>query len=316
MLWKCELMRVHIDTDLGDNPDDACALAMVLGWPGVELTAVTTVADPDGRRAGYVRYLLDALGRPDVPVAAGSGRSTIGTAMGGLADHDRYWGESIPPLPGPDDAAVDLLARSVDAGATLIGIGPFTNLARLERRHPGSLRRAPVTVMGGWLDPPAPGMPAWGPAADWNTQCDQPAAGIVAAQADLTLSLMPASMPATLRRRDLPRLEASGAVGALLARQSLACAEDRHREQLGKTNGGLPDDLVNFHWDPVACAVALGWDGATVAPVRLRPTVTAGALHFVRDPEGPLVRIVTRLDGAAFTEAWLRAVERAQRDTG
>ncbi len=30
-------MRIHLDTDLGGDTDDACALAMLLGWPGVEL---------------------------------------------------------------------------------------------------------------------------------------------------------------------------------------------------------------------------------------------------------------------------------------
>jgi inosine-uridine nucleoside N-ribohydrolase len=36
-------MRLHVDTDFAGDPDDACALAMVLGWPGVELVGVTTV---------------------------------------------------------------------------------------------------------------------------------------------------------------------------------------------------------------------------------------------------------------------------------
>jgi inosine-uridine nucleoside N-ribohydrolase len=27
------MVRVHMDTDLGGDPDDACALAFLLGWP-------------------------------------------------------------------------------------------------------------------------------------------------------------------------------------------------------------------------------------------------------------------------------------------
>lgn len=307
-------MQVHIDTDLGDNPDDAGALAMVLGWPGVDLVAVTTAADPDGQRAGYVRYLLDMLGRPDVPVAAGAGESLSGTPMGEPADPDRYWGQAIPALPGPPSAALDLLIRSAETGAAIVGIGPFTNLALLVRHRPDSLRHVPVTVMGGWLDPPAAGLPDWGPEADWNVQADQAAAQILVTHADvLTLSLMPPSMPATLRRRQLPRLAASGPIGRLLARQSLACSADRHREPLGRTYPGLPDDLVNFHWDPVACAVALGWEGATVEPTQVSTTHTHGALRFMHDPGGHAVRVLRQVDADAFTETWLRAVERAQR---
>jgi hypothetical protein len=29
-------VRIHLDTDLGGDPDDASALAMLLGWDGVE----------------------------------------------------------------------------------------------------------------------------------------------------------------------------------------------------------------------------------------------------------------------------------------
>src|SRR5436189_172857 len=43
-------MRVHLDTDFGGDPDDACALAMLLGWPDVELVGITTTTDRGGRR--------------------------------------------------------------------------------------------------------------------------------------------------------------------------------------------------------------------------------------------------------------------------
>ena len=32
------LHKIHLDTDLGGDLDDICALAMLLRWPGVELT--------------------------------------------------------------------------------------------------------------------------------------------------------------------------------------------------------------------------------------------------------------------------------------
>jgi purine nucleosidase len=66
------VVRVHLDTDLGGDPDDACALAMLLGWPDVEVVGVTTTIDPDGRRAGCVAELLEIAGRSDIPVVAGA----------------------------------------------------------------------------------------------------------------------------------------------------------------------------------------------------------------------------------------------------
>jgi inosine-uridine nucleoside N-ribohydrolase len=170
----------------------------------------------------------------------------------------------------------------------------------------------PVVAMGGWVRPPADGFPPWGPEYDWNVQCDTRAAELVAATADLTLSLLPATMPANLRTADLPRLRASGPLGELLARQSTAFAEDVGRAALRRFPG-LPDDLVNFHWDPLACAVALRWPGATVDRVRLRPVLRDGVLRFEPDEHGRETRILTGMDGDAFRTVWIEAVEAAQR---
>ena len=60
-------LRIHLDTDLGGDADDACAFAMLLGWPGAEITGITPMADPRGRRAAYVAYLLRLASREDIP---------------------------------------------------------------------------------------------------------------------------------------------------------------------------------------------------------------------------------------------------------
>ena len=52
--------------------DDLCALAMLLKWPDLDITGVTTVSDEHGRRAGYVHYVLNLAGRSDIPCAAGA----------------------------------------------------------------------------------------------------------------------------------------------------------------------------------------------------------------------------------------------------
>ena len=308
-------MRLHVDTDFAGDPDDACALAMVLGWPDVEVTGITTVADPDGRRADHVAHFLGLLGRGDIPVAVGAGRSlTTGAAMGEVADPERYWGQRVPERPPECTAYLELLAGSIDAGATIAAIGPWTNLALLSRERPGGLQDARVVAMGGWVDPPAPGLPRWEADRDWNVQCDTTAAAtLLAACEDLTLSALPATMPASLRLADLDRLRESGSVGRLLARQSLAHRDDNGYAVLGPSAPGLPDDLVNFHWDPVACAVALGWSGATVEETELVPALSGPVLSFERSAGGRRAHVLVDVDGEAFTTTWLAAVEAAQR---
>lgn len=308
-------MRLHIDTDFAGDPDDACAVAMVLGWPNVEVTAITTTADPDGRRADYVRQFLSLLGRRDIPVAAGAGTSLAGgRTMGEIADPDRYWYGTVPRcLPGPA-TYLDLLERSAQAGATLAAIGPYTNLARLEQQRPGVLSTMRVVAMGGWIHPPRPPLPQWGPARDWNVQADTAAAGVLFdACGDLTLVALPAAMTATLRAQHLPRLTESGPVGALLVRQSQAHREDRRYVDLGRDEPALPDDLVNFHWDPVTCAVALGWTGVEVEQLRLLPVTEDGTLRFVAGGSGRRTGVVTAVDGEAFAGIWLERVTAAQR---
>ncbi|HZV49889.1 MAG TPA: nucleoside hydrolase [Candidatus Dormibacteraeota bacterium] len=156
-------VRVHLDTDFGGDPDDACALAAILGWPGATLLGITTNLDRDGTRAGCVNHLLGLAGRGRVPVAAGAGSSlTTGRRFECTWDDRRYWPRPPEPRPARPGAALDLLARSIDAGATIIATGALTNLALLEVARPGSLAGVRVVATAGWLGGLPSGFPPWG----------------------------------------------------------------------------------------------------------------------------------------------------------
>ena len=306
--------RIHLDTDLGGDPDDVCALAMLLGWPDLEITGITTTLDVTGRRAAYVSHCLSLVGRDDIPVAAGAGVSiTTLRVTDPVIDDERFWPRSLAPRPSPPGAALDLLHQSVEGGATILAIGPCTNLALLEVARPGALSQARVVLMGGWVQPPDVGLPAWGPEMDWNIQWDIRAAEIVSASADLTLATLPMTLKAHLRAVDLPRLRASGPLGELITRQSEAHAVELGMTELGRSHAGLPDDLLNFHYDPAASAVALGWSGAVVKEMSLQASIEDGVLRFHPDEWGGPTHVAVDLDGEAFREAWLLAVEAAQR---
>jgi purine nucleosidase len=74
--------------------------------------------------------------------------------------------------------------------------------------------------------------------------------------------------------------------------------------ELGRAHASLPDDLLNFQYDPVACAVAVGWPGAVVKEQRLQPVEDGELLRFQPDQGGRLTRVVVDLDGPSFTETW------------
>jgi inosine-uridine nucleoside N-ribohydrolase len=308
------MLRVHLDTDFGGDPDAAAALALLLGWPETEVVGVTTNLDVGGRRAGCARAVLELAGRGEVPVVAGAGASsTTRQHFASTWGDERYWPMPVAARPAAPGAALDLLQQSIGSGATIVATGACTNLAVLEVMRPGALRGTPVVFTGGWFGSLPPGWPAWGPEMDWNVQCDTSAASIVAsAGAALTLATLSVSVGVHLRRNDVPRLEAAGPLGALLARQVLAYAVDSDRAALVRACPALPRDLLNFHWDPVSAAIAVDWPGAQLKTVSLQAEPGAGGiLRFVPDRQGPPIQVLRAIDAEAFRETWLRAVERA-----
>jgi purine nucleosidase len=329
------MQKIHLDTDIGGDIDDLCALAMVLKWQGVELTGVTTVAEHvgtggqkppdhcDGKRAGMVRYVLGLVGRTDVPVAAGA-EATLPCyrVFQGLPDEAVYWPENIGNLGiGSSEAApntqisgfsaLDLLERSIEQEAIIVAIGPFTNLALLEQRSPGILQTARLVLMGGYVFPPRAGYPAWNYEMDWNVQVDVQSALYVLEHSHPTLVPLAVTVETALRRAYLPRLRQSGPLGQLIARQAEAHAiEYKNEETYGQTCPGLPPDIINFQHDPLACAIALGWDeGVEVRDLPLKSEIRDGWLRQEIDPGGKPVRVVTAVDGDKFNEFWLRIVE-------
>lgn len=304
-------LKIHLDTDLGSDIDDLCALAMVLNWPGAELVALTTVADDRGRRAGYARYALALAGREDIPVAAGADVS-LGCYREppGLPDETAYWPEPVPPAPTPLDEALSLLERSIEQGALIAAIGPYTNLALLEERSPGILRRARLCLMGGYVYPPREGFPLRDNHSDFNVQVDVRSAQCVLQRSDPTLVPLAVTVETALRRAHLPRLREAGGLATLIARQAEAFARDeRYEERYGRTCSGVPADMINFQHDPLACAIALGWrDGVEIRRVPLRLELRGGWLHEVVDEAGTPTWVVTRVDGESFGELWLDLV--------
>ncbi len=310
-------MRIHLDTDLGSDTDDACALAMLLGWPDVEIVGITTSIDPGGIRAGFVTRCLELAGRTDIPVAPGFDVSlTTRTTPGGIPTDARYWPEPVEPRPAHSSDAMMLLRTNIESGATVVAIGPYTNLATLEAIRTGSLGLVPVVLMGGFIRPPGPGLPQWGPDMDWNVQCDTNAAHVVFANTtNLTLVTVSATLSAHLRAAHLPRLRAAGPLGELLAGQAEAHAADNGMTELGRAHAALPDDLLNFQYDAVACAVAAGWPGAVTAEIRVSPVLEHGVLRFAPAERGRLTNVVVDIDADDFTERWFTAVERASAPT-
>lgn len=308
-------MRLHIDTDIGGDIDDLCALALALKWPNVELCGVTTVAEHAGRRAGYVHRVLELAGRADVAVAAGADAAEGFYREFPLLPkgEEAYWPGGVESYPTPCDDALDLLGQSIRRGATICAIGPYTNLALLERRTPGILREAKLCLMGGFVYAPREGFPGWDYKRDYNVQVDAESADVVFVNAvSPTLVTLAVTAETALRASQLEALKAGDALARLIATQAEVYAATEHRTaEYARGYAGLPRDFINYQHDPLACAVALGWrDGVETEELPLNSSIEDGWLVQRVEEGGRPAKVVTRVDGRAFDDFWLRTVTR------
>jgi len=305
-------VKVHLDTDLGGDIDDLCALAMLLRWQDVQIIGITTVAEAEGKRAGYVRYSLNLEGKGDIPIASGADVSQgfYRYAELGYPPEESYWSEKITPLFTEPDKAIELLKQSIEQEATIIGIGPFTNLYLLDMKYPGILKQAKLFLMGGFVYPIRNGFPNWGNDFDWNIQVDVKSAKHVLENSNPTLIPLTVSVETALRRAYLKDLEKAGKLGQLLAKQAKEFAVDENMEsKFGENCEGLPNDIINFQHDSLACAIAVGWnEGVEISEIPLKLSLKDDWLLEEIDDSGKMTKVVTRINGNRFNEFWLETI--------
>ncbi len=194
--------KILIDTDIGDDIDDAFALflAMQLGY---EIVGITTVYRDTVARARMAKKLLADFGRgyEDVPVYAGHGASFGGQApLASPTYLSQYTADLADARYAPDgedpDAAVDFIIRACEEYGeelTVAAIGPFTNMARVIEKDPAALGKAKkVAIMGGAF---------FKQYADWNVMCDVEAADLLFRCTD-NLECMGADVTHQLRIRE------------------------------------------------------------------------------------------------------------------
>jgi inosine-uridine nucleoside N-ribohydrolase len=207
--------RILLDCDPGH--DDAIALLLALASPEVELLGVTTVAGNqtlEKTTANAIR-VLDFVGRNEVSVAAGADRPLVRERQVAAHVHGET-GLDGPDLPPPqrdplDEHAVEFLARRV-RGATLVAVGPLTNVALLLARYPEA-RPDRIVLMGGAI-----GLGNITPAAEFNIWEDpEAAARVFDSGLDVTMIGLDVTHDALLLRPDAARLRESGRTGRMVA---------------------------------------------------------------------------------------------------
>ena len=159
--------KIIIDTDIGDDVDDAFALALAVRSPELQVLGVTTTFGDTEARAKIVDRFFGEVGRGEIPVLAGKATATKNPMS------QRKYGESRFVKSSHGDAVEFLLAqiRKYPGEITLIAIGPLMNVGAAIDKDAATFRKLKrVVLMGGsvrrgygdlgYTAPVAP-MPEW-----------------------------------------------------------------------------------------------------------------------------------------------------------
>lgn len=173
---------VILDCDPGH--DDAIAIMLAVSDPAIDLQLVTTVAGNvtlENTTRNAIR-VLDMVGRPDIPVAAGHDGPRVRELSTAASMHGES-GLAGPALAEPSRPALDAPALEVieqhlldaDEPVTLVATGALTTMADVVERLPHLRERIhELVIMGGAVD-----LGNWTPAAEFNIWVDPHAADVV-----------------------------------------------------------------------------------------------------------------------------------------
>ena len=297
---------------LGGDPEDCLAILLALASSELQVDALTIVQGNVPADHGYAnaRYLLDVLGRSELPVYRGAERplepERRGRQVQWLARRAEL--ERIVPAREPaagDPDAAEFLIEHLRANAgevALVTIGPLTNVALALRRSPELAAAIPRIVAmagaareGGNITP----------AAEFNVWQDPDAASLVfESGVPITMVGLDVCHRTQLRGETLRQVsESSNELGRFIGRSSLPFVEFRR-----KVSGG--DDLHLY--DSLAVAVSFLPELCEVEPawvaVETQGEHTAGETVAWLDPgmrkaltgREPNADVAMTLDAARF----------------
>jgi purine nucleosidase len=156
-------MRIILDTDIGDDIDDAWALAFLISHQDFQPLGVTITHGNTPERMKIACKLLHITGRGDIPVAVGRK-----TSDGYFQQYT--WAEDFTAKQPIAQPAADFIIEQVKkypGEVTILAVGPLQNLADALRKEPNLPKLVKrVVLMSGCIRGTAdkPGSPI----REWN----------------------------------------------------------------------------------------------------------------------------------------------------
>lgn len=154
--------RVIIDTDIGDDIDDAYALVFALNSPEIDVEAVISNNRYERVRAKIARKLAEKTGK-EVPVFEGL-KGGIGKLSQGEFVENYSWN---PPKLRDN---LDFFRNVFKGEIYYVSLGSLTNLSFLLKRIPGAEKNINSHIMGGTVNRNYEGQEE--KIAEWNVKSD------------------------------------------------------------------------------------------------------------------------------------------------
>ena len=210
------MYKVILDTDIGDDIDDAIALALAVNRPEIDLVGVVTTYRNTHLRSKIALALLDGWNRLDIPVCKGcddplkqeyfffpfekrdeNGKPIIG-----------HYEDYMQDFQECSQDGLEFMANAVKNNPheiTLVAVGPLTNVAKFIQEYPAEYALLKeVVIMGGRFDMER---------AEWNIKCDPEAAAIVlSSQQKIRLVPLDVTLQCVFSKEQVERL-GGGCVG-------------------------------------------------------------------------------------------------------
>ena len=288
--------KIIIDTDIGDDIDDAFAVALALSSPEFEVLGFSASFGDTETRAKMLDRMLGELGHSDIPVAMGTPVDVNRNAF-----TQRRYAEANTFRRANHASSVDFVldqARKYPHQVTLVAIGPLPNVSAMIDKDPAAFRLLKkVVIMGGSIrtmtDPYGVAAPI-APHPEWNIKNDIAGARKLF-ESGVPLQVLPLDSTANLKMHELART-------ALFA----------HGSMMTNILAGLYYEWSQYTrsptptlYDPMTLASMLEPSLCPLTPLHL---TVDDAGNTIETPGTPNAQVCLHSDADAFLHFYVRRV--------
>lgn len=285
-----------LDTDIGDDIDDALALALALQSPELKIEAVITVLQDGERRADLAWRILELYGRTEIPVGVGAESPLLAKPRTGVVKQTQALAGNYH-MPGARRNGLELMLSTCMQSTekiTVLAYGPLTNVAlalRSEPRLAGKISR--IVLMNGVF---------FHPGLEYNTKIDPEASQIVYNSGiPITTVGLDVTLQCRLSTEDLQKVAASRLPSVRFLYELIRIWQNGNETQRPVLH------------DPLAVLVAIRPDlvstvqGRVTVETHGTPDETYGLTTFHKDAAGP-VQVAQEVSSSAAIGLFLERI--------